>query len=80
MTNRVSLLLIAILLLLFSYLFLKGQSFDINQPIDANRFDQFGGFIGGILSSVSIFILVLTYRFSLKSNEIEDIERYINAN
>jgi len=75
----ISLTLVVILIVLSAYLFFKGQNIDIDNSIDANRFNQFGGFVGGIVTSVSIFLVILTYFFSLKSSETQKIENYINA-
>ena len=58
--------------------FLLNESplFCLDCKIHSLKFSQFGGFFSGILSSLSIFLLVLTFFFNKESREIAQIEKY----
>jgi hypothetical protein len=64
-------------LILFSlYLFLKGQYKNFHSSIDTDKFSNYGTFIGGLFGSLSIYLLLLTYFYSLQSNELTKIETF----
>lgn len=60
-------------------LFLKGQPNDFNSSIDTEKFSHFGGFIGGIFASLSIYLLLITYFYSVKANEMTKIETFYQS-
>ena len=71
--------LLALLIGITIYVFLKGQHLNINSAIDTNKFNNFGGFVAGVISGISIFLVLLTYFFSLEANEIQKIEGYYQS-
>jgi hypothetical protein len=68
-----------LLLIVAIYLFIKDQILFRDTPIDTNKFGQFGDFVAGLLSGLTIFLLLLTYFFTLESNEVEKVERYYQS-
>lgn len=66
-------------LLILSGLVLVGLLFGVGQPlvygvaIDAERFSQYGSFVGGLLSAWSIYLVVQTLREQRKSSEESQI-------
>lgn len=59
-----------------TYLFLKGQHTDLSYPIDTNKFNDYGSFIGGLFGSLSIYLLLITYFYSIQGNELTKIETF----
>ncbi|NCU06245.1 MAG: hypothetical protein GXC73_19995 [Chitinophagaceae bacterium] len=62
------------IILIFSLPFiLKSSLFEFDKDIDANRFSQYGSYIGGLLGAsfagLSFFILVLTYRAQIEDGK-----------
>ena len=80
MTLRHSKILILLLLVIFTIatiiIFVSHQNFDLHATIDTYKFSHFGSFLAGILSGGSILLLILTFFFTLNSNEINRIEGY----
>lgn len=58
------------------FLFHDDSLFCLSCKIDSLKFSHFGGFLAGVLSSLSIFLILLTFFFNRESREIGMIENY----
>ncbi|MBS1918348.1 MAG: hypothetical protein JST87_18935 [Bacteroidetes bacterium] len=61
MKSKIFIVLTLLLILISILLFGKGQPFNLSLPINAERFNQFGGFMAGLLSGASLILLIFTY-------------------
>lgn len=79
LTKKVKTALLAfvtISLLVFIILFIRKQSFDINSSIDTAKFSEFGGFVGGVFGSLSLFLVILAYYASIEADERSKVEAF----
>jgi hypothetical protein len=76
-----------LIIIVFSIPFLlETERFQFSKFIDANRFSQYGDYIGGLLGAtfagMSFFILALSYRDQIRNNKEGDLQqnvRFINS-